>query len=537
MAAARAGLSPEARSSLYLMTGILAVLLGGLLSTLNGRLLSVALPDLRGALHLSVDEAAWIPTSYNMAIMFIGVFSVYLGALLGVRRVLLSCSLVYMAASLLLPLAGGYHSMLVLQAIAGLSSGTFYPLTLSFILTNLPVRIAHLGLAAYSLTILFSANIASSLSASLLENLGWNWIFWALSWISLLMFLCVYFGTPHTPLPKPNPKMRVGWRGLLYWSVGLALLYGALDIGERVHWLNSPTFAALLAAGFTLVFASILRRHQDPNPLINLPFVRDRSTILLSIILFAFRLFLLGTALLIPQFLAGVVGLRDEQVGPVLSIVAVLQFVLAWVVAFALTAVNARLLMAGGFATIGVTAFLCSHLSSSWVPDSFIPYAVLFAAGESFAMLGMVGAIILQVIGSGAVSAAGKPQRPVDVLTFSGFFHTVRIMGGQIGTVLMIHLLSERTKFHTAILDQQTALNRLSVADFLHGASAAVRSSGTDPAHAAGLGGFFLGSTVKGQASTLAFADCFTVIAWASVAVLILIAFVRLRISNFRELV
>jgi DHA2 family multidrug resistance protein len=96
-------MSEETPSPLFLLTGVLAVLLGGLLSTLDGRLLSVVLPDLRGALHLSVDEAAWIPTSYNMAIMFIGVFSVYLGALLGVRRVLLSCSLVYMVASLLLP--------------------------------------------------------------------------------------------------------------------------------------------------------------------------------------------------------------------------------------------------------------------------------------------------------------------------------------------------------------------------------------------------------------------------------------------------
>ncbi len=531
------GAQPAAPSPLFLLTGVLAVLLGGLLSTLNGRLLSVVLPDLRGALHLGVDEAAWIPTSYNMAIMFIGAFSVYLGALLGVRRVLLSCSLIYMTACLLLPLSSGYRAMLVLQVIAGLSSGTFYPLTLSFILTNLPTRIAHLGLAAYSLTILFSANIATSMSAWLHDSLSWNWVFWTLSWISFLMFLCVYFGTPHTPLPKPNPKMHVSWRGLLYWSFGLALLYGALDIGERVRWFDSSTFAALLIAGLFLVVMTILRRNQDPNPLIALPFIRDRSTILLGFILFTFRLFLLSTALLIPQFLGGVEGLRDEQVGPVLALVAVLQFGLAWVVAFALRAVNTRLLAAGGFATIGVTAFLCSHLSAAWAPNSFIPYAVLFAAGESFAMLGMVGALVLQVIGSGAVPAAGKPGRPVDVLTFSGFFHTVRIMGGQIGTVLMLHLLSERTKFHTAMLDQQTAPARLPVAGFLRGASGALSSAGTDPSHAVGLDGFLLGSTVRQQASTLAFADAFTVIAWASVAVLVLIAFVRLRISNFKGFV
>jgi len=511
-----------------IVIGILAVLLGGGLSTLNGRLLTVALPDLRGILHLSVAEAAWIPTTYNMAIMFIGVFSVYLGALLGPRRILLACSLIYMSASLLLPLASGYPAMLVLQAIAGFSCGTFYPLTLSFILTNLPLRVAHFGLAAYSLTILFSANIASALSAELLTKLSWSWILWLLAAVSLLMFFCVYFGMPRTPLPKPNPKMHISWRGLLYWSFGLALIYGALDIGERVHWFDSPTYAALLFSGLFLVLISILRRNQDPNPLIAIPYLRNRSTLLLGIILFWFRLFLLSTALLIPQFLSGVEGLRDEQVGPVLAIVAVLQFCIAWVVGLTLRSVNARLVMAAGFGLVGITAFLCAHLTTAWAPSSYIPYTVLFAIGESFAMLGMVSAIILQVIGSGAVSALGKPQRPADVLTFSGFFHTVRIMGGQVGTVLILHLLSERTKYHVAILDQQTAPARLPVTAFLRGTSAAFGSPG--------VSGYLLGATVRRQASTLAFADAFTVIAWASVLVLVLIVFVRLRISNFKEL-
>jgi DHA2 family multidrug resistance protein len=528
---------PPARRAtpIYLPIGILAVLLGGLLSTLNGRLLSVALPDLRGALGLSVDEGAWIPTAYNMAIMFIGVFSVYLGALLGARRVLLASSLVYVVASLLMPFASSYGALLALQVIAGLSSGTFYPLTLSFILTNLPTRLMAVGLATYSITILFSVNIASSLTAWYTGVLSWRWVFWNASWIGPIMFLCVYFGIPRTPLPtlkKPGPN----WRGLLYWSFGLALIYGALDEGERVKWFNSPSFAALLISGLFLVVVSIARRHQDPNPLIEVPFLRNRSTILLAVILFGFRFFLLATAFLIPQFLTGVQGLRNEQVGPVLSLVALLQFGIAWVVAFTLRSVNARLLMAAGFAVVGITALFCSRLTAAWSPHSYIPYTVFFAIGESFAMLGMVGSLILQVIGSGAIGAAGKPARPAAVLTFSGFFHTVRIMGGQIGTVIMAHLLSERTKFHVNVLSQETGLARLPVSEFLHSSAAALNAATANPAQTTDWTGYLLGAVVRQQASTLAFADAFTVIAWASIAVLVVIVFIRLSIPSFKEL-
>src|SRR5262245_28076587 len=83
--------------------GSLGVFLGAGIATLNGRLVTVGLPDLRGALGLGFDEASWIPTAYNMAMMFIGPFSVYLGGLLGIRRVLLWSTAIFILCSLLLP--------------------------------------------------------------------------------------------------------------------------------------------------------------------------------------------------------------------------------------------------------------------------------------------------------------------------------------------------------------------------------------------------------------------------------------------------
>src|SRR3989442_1603478 len=65
--------------------GTLGVFLGAGTATLSARLVGVGLPDLRGALGFGVDEAAWIPTAYDMAQMFMGPFSVYLVGLFGPR--------------------------------------------------------------------------------------------------------------------------------------------------------------------------------------------------------------------------------------------------------------------------------------------------------------------------------------------------------------------------------------------------------------------------------------------------------------------
>src|ERR1700691_495153 len=104
--------------------GIAGVFLGAGLATLNARLVGVGLADLRGAKGFGFDEASWLPTALNMATMFSGVFVVFVNALFGPRRILLSAAAVFAVVCAVLPFAKGYWPMLLLLVFAGLSSGT-----------------------------------------------------------------------------------------------------------------------------------------------------------------------------------------------------------------------------------------------------------------------------------------------------------------------------------------------------------------------------------------------------------------------------
>ena len=242
--------------------GILAVFLGAGLATLNSRLLSVGLPDLRGALGLSFDEASWLPTALNMATMFSGVFVVFLNAFWGPRRILLPMVAVFMVSSLLLPFAPGYAAMLLLLVIAGMSSGTFYSLTMTFVLTTLPKRLIIFGIAAYAADIVFVSNIASLLEGWYMEHLSWHWIFWTAALFSPVMMVCVYYGIPRRASVEPKPS----WEGFIYFSLSLALLYGVLDQGERLDWFNSGTIVAMFAGGNFPVWGGTRQAHLPAQP-------------------------------------------------------------------------------------------------------------------------------------------------------------------------------------------------------------------------------------------------------------------------------
>src|ERR1700721_3802805 len=180
--------------------------------------------------------------------MFIGRFSVYLGGLRGARRVLLACAALFTLISVVLPFAPNLPVMLVLLVLAGLTAGTFYPLTLSFVLRNLPMRYVLLGIAMYAMDIVFTTNVATSLEAWYINHLSWHWIFWNSAVLTPIMMVLVYFGIPWQPMPKPKEgQPKPNWRGFLYASLGLSLLYIALDQGQRLYWMNSGTIVALTA--------------------------------------------------------------------------------------------------------------------------------------------------------------------------------------------------------------------------------------------------------------------------------------------------
>src|ERR1700733_4541887 len=71
------------------LTGIAGVIMGAGIVTLAGRMITLGLADLKGHVGISYDDGSWLGSAFNIALMFIGPFTVYLGGLLGPRRVLL----------------------------------------------------------------------------------------------------------------------------------------------------------------------------------------------------------------------------------------------------------------------------------------------------------------------------------------------------------------------------------------------------------------------------------------------------------------
>jgi DHA2 family multidrug resistance protein len=254
---------------------------------------------------------------------------------------------------------------------------------------------------------------------------------------------------------------------------------------------------------------------------VDLGFLGAWNTLLLGSGLIIFRFVLLCTVVLVPQSLA-VRGFESEQIGPALIWTAYPQLLVAFIAALLLLRkLDSRLLMAIGFTCMAFACLINANLTSAWSASNYYPTELLMGVGQSFAFIGLVSTIVLHALFSGALA---KPQR---TLTFSAYFHLIRLFGGSLGAVFMVHFIAQREKLHSNLLGLHVQSGNWITDGTVRQMTAGLlaKSEGLPGATARAVG--LIGGRIRLQAYTLTINDGFHLVAWACVLALLLVALLR----------
>jgi DHA2 family multidrug resistance protein len=473
--------------------GLTAVLLGTFISTLTGRLSNFGLTDIRGAVHAGFGEGAWITTSFTAAQMLVTPFAVWIGSMYGPRRILMFAATSFAVTSALTPFAQNLSTLLTLQFLSGLGSGCFIPLTLSFILRVMPMRLWAYGVALYALNLELSLNISASLEGWYVENLSWHWIFWQNVPLAMAMAACLR-GVKQQPAPA---VIHRDVYGLCSYGIGLALIYAALDQGNRLDWLNSGLIWGLLLAGLILLVAFVIHEMTAPFPWLDFKVVLRRPLPLLLLSISILRLTILSTAFLIPYYLGGVRGFRALQVGDTLIWIAAPQLIICPLAALLLRRFDARITAGLGLCMVGLACMIVAYgLTPSWGSDQFLPSQLMQALGQSFALSGIVFTGVLNL-------------RLQDALTFGAMLQTARLFGGEVGTAFIATMARLREQRASNLIGQHLQRGAPDVQQQLQ-AYGHVLARGGHPAAAAPA---LLANFVRVAATTQSTIDSFVAVA------------------------
>jgi MFS transporter, DHA2 family, multidrug resistance protein len=420
----------------------LAVMLGTTLEVLDSSIVNVALPHLQGAFSASLDEIAWVVTSYLVANGIMIPMTGWISERFGRKRYFLASVFVFVAASVLCGAAQSLVQIVIFRLVQGAAGAAMVPSSQAILVETFPPEERQMAMAVWGMGVMVAPIAGPTIGGWITDNWSWRWNFYINLPIGIAAFLMTsaFVQDPTFTAEKRVHSSKVDYAGIGLLVLSLALLQIVLDRGQRADWFNTPwvVYATTLSALSFVLLA--LQEVSFAEPIVDLRIFKQRAFDVAIVLQVAMSFVLFGTILLSPLFLQELMGYSAWKAGLTLTprgLAAMLALLLMG--QLSRTGLNTRPLVGAGFAISSLGCWLTSRWNlqiSSWT--------VIWT-----------GAVMS--VGYGLIfpntSAAALSCVPVHRIGYaSSLFNMLRNTGAAIGIALMTDSLLSREQVHQSRL-------------------------------------------------------------------------------------
>jgi DHA2 family multidrug resistance protein len=480
--------------SLKTWVAVIGSTIGAFLAILNIQVVGASLADIQGGIGAGIDDGGWITTSYLIAEIIVIPLSGWLASVFSLRMYLLTSTALFLALTAACAFARTLGQMIVIRAAQGFAGGVLIPLAFTIIMTKLPRSKHPIGLAIYSVAVVFAPSIGPALGGYFSDNFGWQSIFFLSLPPGVVMIAMLWYAL--APEPRQLHLLAEGdWLGVLTMALGLGCLETVLEEGNKDDWFGSSFILRLSVVAVLSLAAFIYLELKRSAPLLNLRLLMRRNFGLGTCANFVFGFSMFGWIYLIPQYLSRLQGYSSQEIGGVMVWLGLPQLFLIPFIPKAMQRVEARVLVIGGYSLFIGGSLLAMSLSNDFSGPEFLGSSLVRALAQAMTMAPLA-----------AIAIAGI--EPEHAGSASALFNATRNLGGAVGIALLQTLLTKREQFHSDVLSSQVTLlaagtrqrlDRLVGYFLAHGASD--RGLATQEAAVA------IGRTVRHQAFILGFSD------------------------------
>lgn len=426
----------------------LTVTLATFMEVLDTSIANVSLQHIAGNLSVGQDEATWVLTSYLVSNAIVLPISGWLATKFGRKRFYMTCVALFTVSSFLCGIAPNLGLLIFFRILQGLGGGGLGPSEQSILADTFPEAKRGSAFAVYGMAVVLAPALGPTLGGYITDHFSWRWVFFINVPVGLLSLFLSHRMVKDPPyLAEEREKIgRFDFLGLFLIAVGLGALEVVLDKGEREDWFASHyiTVFAVVAAVSLVSFVIWEARHK--NPIVDVKLVWNRNFGSACLMMMTVGAMLYSTTVLLPLFTQTQMGYTATLAGMALSPGGLLVMALMPLIGVLIARVDARKLLAVGFAISSIALFyMAHHLYSGISFGTVVELRCFQSAGLAFLFVPI-----------STVSYVGLPQRKFNQA--SGIINLARNLGGDIGIAAATTLLAERTQIHRTNLVAHTSM-------------------------------------------------------------------------------
>jgi DHA2 family multidrug resistance protein len=474
------------------------------MEVLDTSIANVALPHIAGNMGASSDESTWVLTSYLVSNAIVLPISGWLVSLLGRKRFFLICISLFTASSLFCGIAPTLAILLLARVIQGIGGGGLQPMAQAILADTFPPEKRGLAYSVYGITAVVAPSIGPTLGGWITDNYTWRWIFLMNLPVGLIAIFLVMTYVEDPPFLKriSLKESRIDYFGFGLLAVGVGFLQIVLDKGQEDDWFGSNFILILTVVSIICLVTLIIWELLVKEPILDFRLFKNLNFATASVMMFMVGAASFATTVLMPLFLQSLLGYTAESAGMVLSAAAILLLVELPLVGQLTQRIQARYLMAFGWATLTIAMFYStqridlqiSFSSATWLRIfQYLPMGFIFIPATMVAYLGI-------------------PQEKSNAV--AGFVNFVRNMGASMGTSAVTTILARRQQFHQVMLSSHTGFTNPALRASVAALTDRFRLSGMAQPRLQAYSQ--LNETMQKQASTLSYIDTFWVLGVAT---------------------
>ena len=416
-----------------------AVMAATFMEVLDTSVANVSLPHIAGNLSVTTDESTWVLTSYLVSNAIVLPMTGWLGALLGRKRLLITCVALFTVASILCGMAPSLPFLIVARVLQGVGGGALQPIAQAVLLESFPPEKRGVAIATYGMGVIVAPILGPTLGGWITDNYSWRWIFYInvpVGIFAVLMAQAVIEDPPYIKLAKIE---RVDGLGFAFLAIWLGTLQVILDKGQQEDWFAAKWITWFSIVSLVCFLAFVIRELRIDHPIVELRVLKNRNFVAGTVLITCLGGVLYGTTAALPIFLQTMMGYPALQSGLALSPRGVGALITTFIVGKLIGKVPNRILISIGFVLLAMSSFWLGHINMEISMWSIIWPSVLNGIAISFIFV----ALTTSTMGDLRQSHMGNA---------TGIYNLMRNIGGSFGIAAVTTITARRAQVHQALM-------------------------------------------------------------------------------------
>ena len=312
---------------------------------------NVSIPHISGNLGISLDQGAWIITSYAVAEAICVPLTGWLAQRFGAVRCFMLAMLGFGLFSLLCGSSMTLGMLVACRIGQGICGAPLMPMSQTLLLRVFPPEKRTMAMGVWAMTTLAGPALGPIIGGAISDGMSWHWIFFIN--IPVAIFCAVMGYILLRPVETETRKLPIDFVGLALLVFWIGCLQIMLDIGRDHDWFGDPLIVALAIGAFLGFCVFLIWELTDEHPIVNLRIFANRG---FSAGVFTLALSFgsyFASIVLIPQWLQSSMGYTATQAGLITAFTAMAAMVTSQIAARMVAWADPRMMVSCAVAWLG----------------------------------------------------------------------------------------------------------------------------------------------------------------------------------------